>query len=194
MKLFHGSNTSNIKVLKPNLADHDRPYVYMVTNPVVAAFYLCNAVDRPYYWFPYGFTDNGITPVYHELYPDALKEVSEEISGYIYEAWAEEDQVIPFKNIPGAWFATEPVNVTGCIKVDNAYKLFMEYIKQGKMQLGDFKSKTPEQMEWWYLRITEYMEEKNMVKTPECPYACLIRKKFPGVWEKYMTGKYREEG
>ena len=55
MILYHGSNTGNIKVLKPNQADHDRPYVYMTTMDVVAAFYLCNAVERPYYWFPYGF-------------------------------------------------------------------------------------------------------------------------------------------
>lgn len=28
MVLYHGSNTGNIKVLKPNQADHDRPYIY----------------------------------------------------------------------------------------------------------------------------------------------------------------------
>jgi hypothetical protein len=36
---------------------------------------MVNAVKRPYYWFPYGFNDQGI-PVYEELYPNALKEVS----------------------------------------------------------------------------------------------------------------------
>lgn len=76
MILYHGSNTGNIKVLKPNQADHDRPYVYMTTIDVVAALYLCNAVDRPYYWFPYGFEGGSDIPVYHELYPDALREVS----------------------------------------------------------------------------------------------------------------------
>ena len=49
MKLFHGSRTVGIKVLEPRLADHDRPYVYMTTNEIVAAFYLCNAVVKPYY-------------------------------------------------------------------------------------------------------------------------------------------------
>lgn len=39
MTLYHGSNTANIKVLEPNQADHDRPYVYMTTIDVVAAFY-----------------------------------------------------------------------------------------------------------------------------------------------------------
>ncbi len=84
-----------IKVLKPNQADHDRPYVYMTTMDVVAAFYLCNAVERPYYWFPYGFATGSDIPVYHELYPNALREVSEDVSGYIYIVLAEEKQVIP---------------------------------------------------------------------------------------------------
>ena len=82
---------------------------------VVAAFYVCNAVERPYYWFPYEFeTDNDI-PVYHELYQNALREVSEGVSGYIYEVFAEENRVIPFKNIPYARLATEPLEVTKCI-------------------------------------------------------------------------------
>ena len=45
MILFHGSDTPNINTLVPRLADHDRPYVYMTTIEVVAAFYLCNAVQ-----------------------------------------------------------------------------------------------------------------------------------------------------
>ena len=55
MILYHGSNTGDIQVLEPRQADHDRPYIYMSTLEVVAAFYLCNRVERPYYWFPYGF-------------------------------------------------------------------------------------------------------------------------------------------
>ncbi len=136
MVLYHGSNFANIKVLRPNQADHDRPYVYMTTIDVVAAFYLCNAVPRPYYWFPYGFEGGSNIPVYHELYPNALKEVSEGVSGYIYEVLAEENQIIPFKNIPCARLATEPIEVMKCTKVENAYALFMEYMKQGSLEVN----------------------------------------------------------
>lgn len=66
MTLYHGSNIAGIEILKPNQADHDRSYVYMTTIDVVAAFYLCNAVERPYYWFPYGFENNSNVPIYHE--------------------------------------------------------------------------------------------------------------------------------
>ncbi len=187
MILYHGSNTANIKVLKPNRADHDRPYVYMTTIDVVAAFYLCNAVDRPYYWFPYGFERDSEIPVYHELYPNALKEVSKGISGYIYKVLAEEDQVIPFKNIPCARLATEPVEVVESVRVENAYDLFMEYVKQGKMRISHFEDKSEQQLEWWYSCCVEYLKEKNMIETPDCSYAHFIREKLPQVWEKYIS-------
>ena len=160
MILYHGSNTGNIKVLKPNQADHDRPYVYMTTIDVVAALYLCNAVERPYYWFPYGFENGSDIPVYHELYPDAVREVSENVTGYIYEVTAENNQVIPFKNIPCARLATEPVQVTDCIRVENAYDLLMAYVKQGKLKISRYDEKTQQQRAWWYTRVAEYLAKK----------------------------------
>ena len=188
MVLYHGSNIANIKVLRPNQADHDRPYVYMTTIDVVAAFYLCNAVERPYYWFPYGFEGGSNIPVYHELYPKALKEVSEGVNGYIYEVLAKENQIIPFKNIPYARLATEPIEVMKCTKVENAYALFMEYVKQGKMQVSHFEDKTEQQLEWWYSCCVEYLEEKHMIETPECSYTSFIKEKLPQVWERYVNG------
>lgn len=116
--------------------------MYMATMDVVAAFYLCNTVEGPYYWFPYGFESGSDIPVYHELYPNALREVSEGVSGYIYEVHAEENQVISFKNISCARLATKPVEVTKFIRVGNAYALFMEYVEQGKMKVGHFEDKS----------------------------------------------------
>ncbi|MCI9328006.1 MAG: hypothetical protein HFJ00_17655 [Lachnospiraceae bacterium] len=188
MVLYHGSNITNIKVLRPNQADHDRPYVYMTTIDVVAAFYLCNAVERLYYWFPYGFEGGSNIPVYHELYPNALKEVSEGVSGYIYEVLAEENQIIPFKNIPCARLATEPIEVMKCTKVENAYALFMEYVKQGKMKVSHFEDKSEQQLEWWYSCCVKYLEEKHMIETSECSYASFIKEKLPQVWERYVNG------
>lgn len=195
MILYHGSNTGNLKLLEPRQADHDRPYVYMTTIDVVAAFYLCNAVEKPYYWFPYGFEQGGSIPIYHELYPNALKEVSEGVSGYLYEVCAEEPQILPFKNIPCARLAASPVKVSRSIRIENAYDLFLDYVRQGKMKIGYFHEKTEKQLEWWYAGLTSYLEEKAMVKTPDCSYALFIQKKFPQVWENYITQeKQKTEG
>ena len=158
----------------------------MTTIDVVAAFYLCNAVEKPYYWFPYGFDRNSDIPIYHELYPDALKQVSQGVSGYIYEVEADDSQIIPFKNIPCARLATQPIEVVQCTRIENAYELFLEYIRQGKMRLGRYEDKTEQQLNWWYSGIVDYLTEKDMIKTPNCSYAVFVRNKFPQVWEKYL--------
>lgn len=186
MRLYHGSRVGRIKVLEPRQADHDRPYVYMTTLDVVAAFYLCNAVEKPYYWFPYGFAPGSDIPVYHELYPNALKEVSEGVSGFIYEVEAQENQVIPFPNIPCARLATKPIEVEHCTEVVDAYELFMEYIQLGKMQVRRYGDKTERERNWWYSSIEDYLAEKKMADTPNCSYAMFVKKKFPWVWENYL--------
>lgn len=141
MILYHGINIANIKILEPKQADHDRPCVYMTTFEIVSSFYLCNAVERPYYLFPYGFTKENI-PIYHELYPNALKEVSDGVAGYIYKVEADESQVIPFKNIPTARLATEPIEVADVKFIDNAYDYFLQNESKGLLKIGRFEDKS----------------------------------------------------
>ncbi len=188
MILYHGSNTENIKVLEPKQADHDRPYVYMTTLEVVSAFYLCNAVERPYYWFPYGFTNENV-PIYHELYPNALKDVADGVSGYIYKVDADESQVIPFKNIPTARLATEPIKVTDAKRIDNAYDYFLDCESKGFMKIGRFEDKSDQALKNWYNMIYEYIKGKDMISTPDCSYAVFVKDKFPQVWERYLNEK-----
>ena len=111
---------------------------------------------------------------------------SEGVSGYIYEVEADDSQVIPFKNIPCARLATEPIEVVNSIRIENAYELFLKYIGQGKMRLGRFEDKTQQQLDWWYSALVDYLTEKDMINNPDCSYAIFIRKKLPQVWEKYM--------
>lgn len=187
MILYHGSTTGGIKVLEPRLADHERPYIYLATIEAVAAFYLCNAVERPYYWFPYGFRDGNMDiPVYEELYPNALKEVSQGVHGYIYRVHVTDNQVIPFKNIPCARLGTEPIEVVECIEVYDAYDLFQDYLERGKMKIGRFEEQPQRKLNWHYKQVLEYIREKQMYKTPMCSYAMFIKDKFPFIWDEYM--------
>ena len=187
MLLYHGSNIIGLKRLKPDLADHDRPYVYLTTLETVAALYLCNAVERPYYWFPYGFEKGSEIPVYHELYPDALRQVSEGVSGCIYIVDASETQFVPFRNIPCARLGTTPLDVTDHIDVQNAFELLKKYIGDGKLKVSKYEDKTVEQLEWWYSAVADYMTEKNMIETPDCSYASFVKNKLPRAWEIYLS-------
>jgi len=186
MKLFHGSNIIGLDILKPHLADHDRPYIYLSTIEVVAGFYMVNAVEKPYYWFPYGF-DHG-TPVYFELYPNALKEVSEGKEGCIYEVAANEKDVLPFKNIPCARLGTVPMEVVNCTKILDAYGWFMQEKLESKLKVVRYGTMNEKQMNNWYRMIFDYIKGKNMIETPECSYAKFVQWKFPHVWEQYEKG------
>lgn len=185
MVLFHGSKTADIKVLEPRIADHEKPYVYLSTSEAVAAIYLCSAVEKPYYWFPYGFNENGI-PVYHELYPNALREISECVKGYIYTVEADENQLIPFKNIPCARLSEKPLSISGCVEIQDAYELYLKYEREGKMRISRFENKTPEQLRAWYDMLISYLDEKDMKRNPSCSYARYIKSKLPQVWEEYI--------
>lgn len=187
MQLYHGSSTTGLARLIPKQADHDRPYVYLTTIEQVAALYLCNAVERPYYWFPYGFENGSDIPIYHELYPNALRQVSEGVKGCIYIVNAEEDEYIPFKNIPCARLGTVPLDVVDCIDVPNAYELLQEYISKGKMKVSRYEDKTPEQLERWYSMVADYMKEKDMINSPDCSYARFVREKLLRAWEIYLS-------
>lgn len=190
MILYHGSRTGGIEVLEPRLADHERPYIYLSTIEVVAAFYLCNAVERPYYWFPYGFSKNDPEiPVYNELYPNALEEVSAGVEGYIYKVNVSDEQIIPFKNIPCARLGIEPIPVQDVIYVPNAYELLQSYVEQGKLLIGRYEDKSEKELNWYYKTIGDYIREKDMRSTPDCSYALFVKEKFPFIWEDYMNSQ-----
>lgn len=187
MRVYHGSRTGGIEILEPRIADHGAPYIYFSTIEAVAALYLCNAVERPYYWFPYGFTKGRPDmPVYDELYPNALREVSEGVSGWIYFADVEEDRVLPFRNIPCARLSVEPVRVDGAMEVPDAYGLLRRYEAEGKLKISRFEEKSERELQWYGRTIRDYMRGKQMHLMPECSYARFIRAKFPDVWEEFI--------
>lgn len=185
MILYHGSNIGGIKMLEPKLADHDRPYVYLSTIEIVAGFYLVNAVKRPYYWFPYGFDKEGHVE-YHELYPNALKEVSEGRRGFLYKVDTDEKNVISFKNIPCARLGIVPMKVMSYIEIDDCFQWLIEQEKEGKFKLCKYEDKSRREMQGWYNMIYSYIKEKNMIETPDCSYAVFVKQKFPNVWEQYI--------
>lgn len=187
MILYHGSNTGGIHILEPKVADHEHPYIYMTTIDIVATFYLCNAVEKPYYWFPYGFEKDSNIPIYYELYPNALKEVSQGVHGYIYEIETSEESVLPFNNLPHARLGTTPMKVKKCTEVKDTYKLFMNYVNQGKMKISHFEDKATEELEWWYSSIVDYLKKKDMINKADSSYAMFIKDKLPHVWDRYLS-------
>ncbi len=184
MLLFHGTNKGDITTLIPIQADHDYPYIYLTENEVVASFYIINCVERPYYWFPYGFTREHI-PKYHELYPNALQLACEGKNGFICSVDAITEKLIPFKNIPGAWLSTIPLQVIHKQEIKDPFSWFLECERNGRLIISRFENKTERELLGWDTLILEYISEKKMIETPDCSYAIFVREKFPGVWQHY---------
>lgn len=191
MKLYHGSNTDGIQVLEPRLADHGRPYLYLTTLQEVAGIYLTDGGERPCYWFPYGYTEDG-RAVYHELWPGGLRETAEGRSGWIYEVEAEEGNLLPLSGNPKARLSADPLPVTGAEYVPDAYVWLLEAERQGRMVLRRYEQFSPEQLAWWYKSILAEAKKKCALAVPEQPFARLVREKFPQVWEELEKSALRD--
>lgn len=182
VKLYHGSGTGGLQMLEPRLADHGRPYLYLTTNAVVAAFYTVKAIDPPHYWVPYGFDQNG-SPVYHELYPHALLDVYSGKQGYLYHVEAVENRLVPLPEIPGAYTATIPLAVTGCEALSDVYAYLLCAEAEHGLRISRFYEKKQTELEQWYQQIGEEIQSLHLLQNPNCSYARFLRKKIPLAWE-----------
>lgn len=184
MQFFHGSNTGGINILEPRLADHERPYIYLTTNKIVAAFYMVNAVERPYYWFPYYINKDGI-PVYDELYPNALQEESRGIEGFIYEVEASAEQYLPHSQIPWVKLGTCQIPVTHCEHIPDAWDWFSRGEAERRLIIRRYETFDKKELDLYSSLIIVYLNKSNMITTPDSSYARFIKQKFPQVWENY---------
>lgn len=58
MKLYRGTKISGLKVMKPNLVNHDKPYVYATTDKIEAIVYSVKGGNFNYTNI-YGYDNNG---------------------------------------------------------------------------------------------------------------------------------------
>ena len=71
MTFFHASQTKNIKILKPNISNHNIPLIYFSDKRENVLVYLSNAIEKFckekhfkfegfwHKWGPYGFDKDG---------------------------------------------------------------------------------------------------------------------------------------
>lgn len=183
MRLYHGSGTGGLQMLEPRLADHGTPYVYLTESRIVAAFYTVREVEPPYYWAPYGFDQSGV-PLYHELYPDALREVYGGKRGHLYQVEAA-NQTEPLKEIPGAFGGLAPFQVTDCLELPDVSEWLLQEEAEHRLRVSRFREKTQEELNGWYEMIRREIAELTLRKNPDCSYARFLREKIPQAWERH---------
>ncbi len=134
--LYHASPIKGITTLVPHVSNHDKPLVYLSDRRENVLVYLSNAVEKhcrensfvwngPWHkWASYGFTKDGLL-LLEEYYPNATAETYKGVSGYIYQveegAWT-----AAMKDIPHAYLSSEPVAVSDCEFIPDAYEAILE--------------------------------------------------------------------
>jgi len=185
MLLYHGSSKSDLKTLRPSTADHGKPYVYFSTDEVTAAFYAVNAVERPFYWFPYEYDACG-KPVYTEVFPNAFTEAYANKAGYLYVCEQDEKKLLRFPSNPNLRLAVEPVAVHHAERIDNLHAWFLQRERDGRLAVQRFGELSPATLSLWHGIVLEELHNACASGTLENPFARFVQEKMPAVWERFL--------
>ncbi len=176
---YHGTSVGNLTELRPSISEHGKPYIYFSTNKVVALFYTVKAVEPPFNWFPYGFT-NGV-PVYTEYYPDALADIYSGKQGFIYEFENLENVENP-TDINCACVCKNPLKAEKITVIHDVYKMLIEYEKNGELIIERFEDLNEKKIKQIENIIKSEIKKYNLKQNPECAYAKFIANSFSQLW------------
>ena len=185
MLLYHGSSTSDLKTLNPFTADHGKPYVYFSTDAVSAGFHAVSLVERPFYWFPYGYDASG-KPFYSEVYPNAFADAYQNKAGFIYVCDIEDKRLLRFPSNQNTRLSTEPVAVSRIERIDNLYAWFLQREHDGKLVIQRFSELTTDALSLWHGMVLEELRSACSKGTTQNAYARFVQQKMPTVWERYL--------
>ncbi len=182
---YHASPTHCIEVLEPRVSNHGKPLVYLSKKRENVLPYLSNAVEKycretgfphegPWYkWGSYGFFEGKLR--IDEYWPNALEETYKGVSGYIYAA-----ETVPgreeLKGIPDAVITSEPVQVTGCEYVPDAYEALLIAAELGQIFIRRYEQ-LPEKMLAWIESSIKQQYEAADIPT----YKHFLKGKFPEI-------------
>ena len=182
--LYHASPVKGITILEPRISNHDKPLVYLSAKRENVLVYLSNAVEKhcreagfawngPWRkWASYGFTKEGML-VLEEYYPNATEETYKGVSGYIYRT-EENSSAEAMKDIPHAYISSEPVPVSGCEYIPDAYEALLKEEREGLIVIKRYVELSDGTRRWLKKMIPQ--EYNQAVNHPD--YRIFLRDKF----------------
>lgn len=190
--LYHGSSVGGIHTLQPFTADHGKPYVYFTTSGISAAFYAARAVEKPYYWVPYGYDAHG-TITYTEVWKNAFSDVFAGKKGYLYCCEANENALLRFPTHQSLRLSPDSVPVSRAEPIDNLQTWFLQREQEGRLVIQRYDTLTPEQLSLWYGLVFEELKDSVAGNPEENAYVRFVREKIPAVWERYLQETNQHE-
>ena len=184
---YHASQVANIKELIPGISMHRKSLVYLTTKRENALVYLSNAVEKyckeigyehsgKYYkWCSYGFTKQGILEL-QEYWPDAVVDTYAGVSGYIYstENVASAEDI---KDIPFAVTSVEPVTVSICEYIPDAYEALKEAADKGLIVIKKYHENSEKMLAW----IERCIKEQYRIAREIPEYKIFLEGKFKDI-------------
>lgn len=182
---FHASPVEGITILKPRISNHGIPLIYFSRKRENVLVYLGNAIEKycretgfDYSgkwtkWGPYGFNKDGTQRI-EEYYSNALKDTYKGVSGYIYAAEEITDSGFQVQ-IPDAATSKEPVPVTSCEFVPDAYEAILAAEENELISVLRYGDCSQAKLEW--IERTVRKEYEDAVNQPE--YRYFLKGKFP---------------
>lgn len=174
---YHGSSIGNLSELFPQISEHERPYIYFVSNPVVALLYTVKPVEKPFSWYPYGFID-GI-PVYTEYYRYALADIYKDKVGYIYEFERIENAENP-TNINCACVCSKSLKTEKITVIPDVYEKLLEHEKNGELIVERYENLTENRLKQIENIIKSEIDKYNL-KYEINSYAKFLKIRFPEI-------------
>lgn len=181
---YHASQTPDLKVLKPNVSNHNKSLVYFSKKRENVLVYLSNAIEKYckevgfeysgvyHKWASYGFNKDGILKL-QEYYPNATYDTYKGVSGYIYSS--EDVKDIESKiEIPDVVVCKNQVQISKCEFISDAYTAIMEAVEDGKIELIRYEDNSEEMINW--IEKTIKSEYINSINQPE--YRIFLKEKF----------------
>lgn len=179
MTFYHGSSVGGLTELKPFLSEHQKPYVYLSSNPVVALLYAVKPVPKPFSFYPFGF--HGDKVVYSEYFENCFEELYKGHRGFLYECEKVENAENPTV-IPCAYVCRAPVQVSRCIAIDDVFEKFMEYQEKGLFEIKPFQAVSERELNYAYDDLRQTIQAHHLKDDPGHPMAQFIMAHFATVW------------
>lgn len=181
---YHASPIGTIKILEPQISNHNIPLIYFSTKRENVLVYLSNAIEKFcketgfshngkwHKWASYGFESDGTLRI-DEYYPNAIEDTYKGVSGYIYytDMISEPDNKINISNVA---VSSVPVTVKGVEFVEDAYLEILKAYKEGLIKIRKYEDMNDGMLSWIQKTIVnEYNEANN-----ELEYRYFLKAKF----------------
>lgn len=185
MLLYHGSSKNELNTLQPFTANHGKPYVYFSTSEIAAAFFAASPVQRPYYWFPYNFDNEG-RAVYTEVYPGAFAEAYGQKSGCVYVCEVNEDALLRFPSDPFTRLSAKPVRVTRCCPISDLHEWFLQKERENALVIQRFETVAHSELASWHGKLLEDLRAACAL-THKNAFSEFVQRAVPQVWERFIA-------